>query len=590
MSDEAKPPRELFAARLAIGLAQGLVLFLLYRASEKNIWPATDPYLYAPLIMIALYVPLLATQAAGSMRWPTLIAWIVVATAICGGLGLYDRFRVSPLVIITDSDILPEVGTWFFGFAALFIGQSLVAAADAERRILARYDAYFDAAWKIGVQFALSAVFVGVFWGVLWLGAMLFNLIKLGFLERLIEHDWFAIPASALATAAAIHLTDVRARLVAGIRNVVLTMLAWLLPLLTLFAVGFLLSLFATGLQPLWQTRAAASGLLGACAALIVLINAAYQNGEHEQPAVLRYSEAVASFALIPLTALSIYAVALRVGQYGWSAGRIESSACLLIASFYALGYSFAAVSSLRGDAWMEPLQRCNIFTAFAVVAVVLSLLSPIADPVRISIDDQVARLDAGKVKPAQFDFYYLRQTGHYGREALARLATKSASADVRERAQQEIDAEKPGAPPPPLRLAANLAVYPKGKTLPPSFLSQDWSKQTTYINPPACLTLADTKCDAVLADLDGDGIDEVILIYGDDPDWWGTVLKVDAHGNWTAAATLPAPHCKGDLQALQSGNFKVFTPPQAWRSILVGNRVLPVKPPDTDPPPTCPS
>jgi hypothetical protein len=93
-----------------------------------------------------------------------------------------------------------------------------------------------------------------------------------------------------------------------------------------------------------------------------------------------------------------------------------------------------------------------------------------------------------------------------------------------------------------------------------------------------------------VLADLDGDGIDEVILIYGDDPDWWGTVLKVDAHGNWTAAATLPAPHCKGDLQALQSGNFKVFTPPQAWRSILVGNRVLPVKPPDTDPPPTCPS
>jgi hypothetical protein len=592
MSDEASPPRELFIARLAIGLIQGLALYLLYRASDLNIWPATDPYLFAPLLMVALYVPLLITQAAGGMRLATLLAWTVAATAICAGLGLYDRFRAEPLVIISDTDLLPQFATLFFGFGALFIAQSLIAAGDAERRIVASYDGYFDAAWKLGVQLALATVFVGVFWGVLWLGAELFDLIKLNFLEKLIEHDWFAIPATALATAAAIQLTDVRARLVAGIRNVVLTMLAWLLPLLTLIAVGFLISLFVTGLAPLWQTKEAAAGLLSAAAGLVVLINAAYQNGEHEQPAMLRYSEAVASFALVPLVLLSIYAIALRVGQYGWTVDRITSAACALVAACYAFGYAAAAVFSLRDDVWMETVQRCNVFTAFIVLAVVLALLSPIADPARISVNDQVARLEAGKVSPAQFDFYYLdREGGRYGRAALKRLASKSPNADIRQRAQYQLDVTKTLASTKqgPLKLADNLTVYPKGQTLPKSFLAQDWSKVALQATVPSCLTIAATACDAVLADLDGDGTDEVIVINGAGAYWWGTVMKVGADGYWTPVATLPSPHCAGDLEALHDGTYKLAaTPPSPWRLLVVGGHNITVRVPDTDAPPTC--
>ena len=584
MSDEASPPRELFIARLAIGLIQGLALYLLYRASATNSWPATDPYLFAPLLMVALYVPLLITQAAGGMRLTTLLAWTVVATAICAGLGLYDRFRAEPLVIISDSDLLPQ-------FAALFIAQSLIAAGDAERRIVASYDGYFDAAWKLGVQLALATVFVGVFWGVLWLGAALFDLIKLDFLEKLIEHDWFRIPATALATAAAIHLTDVRARLVAGIRNVVLTMLAWLLPLLTLIAVGFLLSLFVTGLAPLWQTKAAAAGLLGAAAALVVLINAAYQNGEHEQLAVLRYSEAIASSALVPLVLLSIYAIALRVGQYGWTVDRIASAACALVAVCYAFGYAAAAVFSLRGGLWMETLQRCNVFTAFVVLAVVLALFSPIADPARISVNDQVARLEAGKVSPAQFDFYYLdREGGRYGRAALKRLASKSPNADIRQRAQYQSDVTNLApATPGPLKIAYNLTVYPKGQTLPKSFLTQDWSKVTAQVSVPSCLTMAGADCDAVLADLDGYGTDEVIVINGAGAYWWGTVMKVGADGHWTPVATLPPPNCASDLEALHDGTYKLAAPPpSSWRLLVIGGHSITVRVPDTDAQPTC--
>jgi hypothetical protein len=330
MSDDAAPRGDIFIARLVIGLLQGIALYALYRASDGHGWPANDPYAFAPLALIALYVPLLVSQAAGSMRLTTLIAWAVVATVVCAGLAFYDRFHANIVVITKPDDLIPDFPTFFFGFAALFIAQSLITASDHERRVIASYDGYFDAAWKLGVQLALATVFVGVFWGVLWLGAMLFGLIKLNFLEKLLEHDWFAIPATTLATAAALHLTDVRARLVAGIRNVVLTMLAWLLPLLTIIAVGFLVSLFVTGLQPLWQTKEAASGLLIAAASLVVLINAAYQNGEDARPSALRYAEAAASFALIPLVLLAIYAVNLRVSQYGLTTDRIASIACLI--------------------------------------------------------------------------------------------------------------------------------------------------------------------------------------------------------------------------------------------------------------------
>lgn len=577
--DDVAPPRALFPARLAIGLLQGLILYGLYRIADGHSWLASEPYFFAPLVLIFLYVPLLVSQAAGSMRLTTLIGWAIVATVVCAGLAFYDRFRADIMVITTPDNLIPVFPTFFFGFAALFIAQSLVAAGDHERRLVASYDSYFDAAWKLGVQLALAAVFVGVFWGVLWLGAMLFDLIKLDFLEKLIEHDWFAIPATTLATAAALHLTDVRARLVAGIRNVVLTMLAWLLPLLTIIAVGFLLTLFFTGLQALWQTKDAATGLLVASATLVILINAAYQNGEDARPAALRYSEAAASFALIPLVALAAYAVSLRVSQYGLTIDRIASIACLIIATCYALGYATSAVLSLRGGEWMQTVQRVNIYTAFAVIAVVLALFSPIADPARLSVNSQVARLQSGAVLPSQFDFSYLHTDGgRFGDAALAQLA-KSANADIRKGAQYQLEVQKPSAPPPKnYDMALNVTVYPKGASLPAGFLKQNWASVRSGLGSPVCFTTPGYKCDAILVDVDQSGTPAVIAVTGrkDDRTWWGTVIKKQTDGMWMPVGFIPSPHCAGDLEALRNGKFQITTPP--GHVVQIGGHVLPIK------------
>ena len=585
-----------FAVRVALGLSQGFWLYVLYRAADGHFWPATEPASFAPQLLIALYMPLLVSQAIGAMRLRTLLPWAVGATVLLCGLATYDRLRAPITVITSPGDLLPTFALFFFGFAGLFIAQSLIAGGDVQRKYIAGYGAYFDTAWKMGVQFALAAVFVGVFWGVLWLGAGLFNLIKLDFLENLIEHDWFAIPVTALATAAAIHLTDVRARLVAGIRGVVLTLLGWLLPLMALIAVGFLVGIVFTGFAPLWQTRAATAGLLGAAAMLVVLINAAYQNGENEsaRPALLRHSEAIASFALVPLVLISAYALTLRVAQYGWTVERIVSLACIVAALCYALGYAAAAVQSLmvrRGMALLEPV---NIGTAFVVLVLLLALFTPLADPEKLSVDDQIARLRSGQVSAANFDYDYLKQeTGRFGTRALQKLAT-SKTAEIARRARYALTTggALPAPPPPPLQIAKNVTVYPKGKSLPAGILKQDWSTVSTDAGVPSCLTQAGSTCDAIVTDLNGDGVDEVIVVTGsgDDMNWYGSVLAQQPDGRWTVIGTLPNPHCKGDFQALRNGNFKLAPPiTPALGRIQIGGRDVMFTATNRYQPPTCP-
>ncbi len=558
--------RPLAISRLVAGAWQGITLYLLYLAVDAKIWPSTDPYWMAPLLMVCVFVPLLFQQAVGTMRRSTLIVWTAAAAALLAALAWYDIWRQwNPGGLgASGGDTAMTFALVAFSVVGLFIAQSLIAAGDAERRAVASYGAYFDAAWKLGVQLALAFAFVGVFWGVLWLGAVLFNLIDLKFLETLIEKAWFAIPATALATAAAIHATDVRARLVAGIRTVALTLLSWLLPLMTLIAAGFTLSLPFTGLAPLWATKSAAGLLLTAAAALVILINAAFQDGDaaHNRPAALRYAEAVAAAILVPLVLIATEALWLRVVQYGWTTERIATAATIAVALCYAFGYAAAAVLSLLDGSWMRLVARVNVVAALLVLAVLLAMFTPLGDPARLAVNSQVARLKGGTVGATAFDYAYLRsEGGRYGRAALAELATGNFGAQtavIRKNAKAVLD----GTPQPPGKatkadIARNITVYPDSRALPRTLVDQDW---TATGGGPECLSQPNQLCDAFFADLDGDGNEEVILTTGSDFFWTGTVLKEGPDKVWRQIAGLTS-RCSGMLAALKKGQATVAKP-----------------------------
>jgi len=580
----------LFVGRLAIGLLQGIALYILYSAFEDKTWLAHNGLVFAPLLLVSLFIPLLIAQALGNLRSLTLILWALLAATVVAGFAAYDIWHGWPTQWQWKENaelprILPAFGTFFFSAAFLFIGHALVMAGDTDRKVMARYHTDFDVAWKQGLQYALAAAFVGIFWALLWLGAALFKLINLDFLEKLIEHRWFSIPITTLAIAAALHITDVRAQLVRGARSLVLALFSWLLLLIVVIAAGFLGSLFGTGLAPLWKTRMATSLLLIAAAAIIVLINAAYQDGDEERKPVriLRLAGSLGGLLLLPIVALAGYAVYLRITQYGWTADRISATASVVVATAYALGY---AVSALLPGGWLKFVERWNFVTSLLVLAVIAALFSPLIDPMRIGVASQVARLETGKIAPEKFDFRYLRnEGGRFGKEALERLI-KSKNDFTRDAAQEALKSwnrfNPVELPVTPKSIQKLVHIYPAGKGLPSSFVKEDWSVVFGGTNVPNCLSnrvSTDNHCIALLADIDGDKQDEVIIFLPSDQvsdkEWNAVLLKFDGQ-HWRQLGDIGSQqHCKGDYASLLAGKFQPVPAENVPPDFLVnGHRV----------------
>jgi hypothetical protein len=190
----------LAVTRTLIGVAQGAALYFLYAALEAKTWPTGEPLLFAPAVLTATLVPLIAVAGLGNLRPRTFVIWVVAAAGLLSGLSVYDILRgdmVPPglMTVIAAGAVatpemarnLPSAALWDAALGGLFIAHSLIASGDADRRFVASYPRYFDVAWKHGVQLVLALIFVGAFWALLWLGAALFELIKVHFLTDLIK-------------------------------------------------------------------------------------------------------------------------------------------------------------------------------------------------------------------------------------------------------------------------------------------------------------------------------------------------------------------------------------------------------------------
>jgi hypothetical protein len=557
-------------ARLAIGLLQGIALYLLFRTAEGSgeTWSYRHPETFAPLVLTALFLPPILLAGVGRLRWPTLIVWGAIAAVLTGFLAWHDIAR--------QAGDMGRQGTpplFAFSAAALFIAHHLVLPADRERRPIAAYPAYFDAAWMAGVQLALSIAFAGAFWLLLFLGAALFRIIGLSFLGDLIGQTWFSFPLTGLAFATAVHLTDVRDGLIRGVRTIALMLLSWLLLVLTVLVGGFLAALPFTGLQGLWQTGSATALVLAAAGALIVLIDAAYQDGRADNlpPAVLRDAVRVAAILLTPLIGIAIWGLALRIGQHGLTPDRIIAAACALVGAGYAVGYGLGALAPFirKSPPWMKALEMTNIATAVLAVAVILALFTPLADPARLSVGDQMARLERGAVAPDAFDYAFLKfESGKVGRAALARLVA-SDNPEIARRAREasEADSRYDVEPVQEPLITPVVEAWPADRALPASFARPFRGPSVLA----GCRNRGD--CVATVQDLNGDGAPEVLL--ANPVGLW--LFVDDRQGGWDNEGSYPILRCAGEPAApdarelLKSGGFQPR--PAAWPDMDTGGR-----------------
>lgn len=507
------------AARLAVGLVQGLLLAWLIHAASgaapaangevARQWPATQPHLYGPLILVAAYLPPVLLAGIGRLRLATLIAWGVGAGLLLAFLGWSDIARQS----VTESHNPPflDFPLLPFAAAALFIGHHLILPADRERRLIAAFPTYFDTAWLAGVQLALSLGFTLAFWLLLNLGAALFGLIGIKQLNHLLQETWFIVPLLSVAFALAVQLTDVRPGLIRGVRTVALMLLSWLLLVMTVLVGGFLAALPFTGMEGLWRTGSATALVLAAAGALIILINTAYQDGlpDNRPPAVLRAAVRVAAVLVTPLIGIAVWGLALRIDQYGLTPDRIIAAACILVGLVYAGGYGWAALSPFwRGGDWMKPLERTNVFAAVLTVLVIVCLFTPVADPARLSVASQVARLSAGKVAPDRFDYRFLRfDSGRAGEAALARLVRSDNTEIARRARDMQAETDRYAAPD-TTQPSMNpvFEVHPAGSAAPEGLIGP-----VTIGDPrTACVKAGD--CVVTQLDVNGDGVSEALI------------------------------------------------------------------------------
>jgi len=591
MTDMLMPQSEVSSniarIRLAAGSFQGCILYFLYHASRNQIWPATDSAIFAPLLLIFGFIPIIFISGLGHLTSRVLQRWLVLATAIVAGLGFYDVWRAGGLhdletgFSVAQSMHFPTLPMVIAIASGLFIAHALILAAAHDKRYIANYPSYFETAWKLLIQISFSVLFLITLWLVLWLGAALFMLVKLDFLKTLLQESWFAIPVTISAFSFAIHITDVRPAIVRGIRNLLLVLLSWILPVAVLIVGGFLLSLAFTGLTPLWGTRYATTILLGTAALLIILINATFQNGEvsADIARLLRSNARIAAFLLLPITTIAIYSLSLRVQEYGWTNDRITAASCLIIAACYTLGYVWAA---LQKHGWLISIPNVNIATAFIVLGVLTALFTPLADPARLSVAHQLNRLKDGRISASQFDFDYLKFNGaRYGITALQQLGTVTKGADaatIREKSRLALQKANRWIQPAPQKITAtdlhaNILFWTDTTTPPDSFFDQDWHDARTW-QLPSCMKQEDKKCDAYLIDFTHDNKPEILLI-GNTPGTGATIFTQNGQQKWVVLSVLPyyIAGCDALRLQLRQGNYQLLTPP--LDNIQIGDQLI---------------
>ncbi len=310
----------------------------------------------------------------------------------------------------------------------VFIATPFVAAALERARGWRDYELLFDTAWTITVRYAAAWLFTAVFWGVLMLSNALLELVGIKIIEDLLEIDGVPYVLSGIVLGLALAVVHELRDYVSPF--LILRLLRLLLPVVLVVVAVFIGALPMRGLSGLFGNLSTAGTLFAMAVGAITLVTTAIDRTDTR--AVSNRPMRVATQILAVLTPvlamLGLWAVWLRVGQYGWTPDRIVAMLVAVILSIYAVFYALAVV--MRRD-WMGRIRQTNIFMALALIGVVALWMTPLLNAERISTNSQIARLQDGKVTVATMPLWDLaHEWGHAGQAGLTQLQQMTELAD----------------------------------------------------------------------------------------------------------------------------------------------------------------
>ena len=491
---------------LLIGLLQGIVFYY-----ADRLFTSSQVLLTGALAVALVGGTLLQLLGEKARQWRALLPTLAF-TLLVSGMTMWVFYRAEHLLISRR-----EVDAWCISLVLLsYIGASFLVAWPVAKGQRWRYEDLFQQAWNSVFRVLYALIIVGIFLLLLKLWSRLFLMLGIEFFEL---HFWsqtfmcFSVP---LVFALGMYMGGRSEKIIGQMRGMLFGACGLLLPLIALISVLFTLTLPFTGLDRIWATGYSTPILLVLAGAQLFLLNGVFQEGGQPRPYpkwLMRFVEF--SLLCLPiLAALAFYSSWLRVEQYALSPQRFIALALALLCSLYGLAAVWAVV--LRSPAWLSNLRITNPALALLFCVLLVLINTPVLNPIRLSVDDQVQRLLDGRTNAHAFDAHYLRfGLGKAGEEAYAQLqmdldqerildpesrrALRERMEDTSLSYEEQLAKERARAPKPELEW---IGPKPKG------------SEQFVAISE-----IADSPCDSgcVLwaVDLDEDGQSEVLVVPG---------------------------------------------------------------------------
>jgi len=277
------------------------------------------------------------------------------------------------------------------------------------------YADLFENAWNNHFFILFAGLLTGGFLLVLVLGTTLFNSIGIDVKELIWNVYVIPVLIGALV-GAGVGISREHESLIFKIRSVFFAIFRIMAYLTAVIVLLFSASL-PFSITTLFENRITSIILLSLVAVSILLLNTLV---DKESKKLSPWANRLFSvqLVLLPFLALlSLYAISLRVHQYGLMPNRVIALGAASLLSIYTLTYAYQLIKH-RGQ-WNLGLTKTNPALAMLWVVSLAAIVSPVLDPVRLSVNNQLARLESSHVSPDEFDFNTLTyRLGKRGKQA----------------------------------------------------------------------------------------------------------------------------------------------------------------------------
>lgn len=461
---------------IGLGALAGVALHVLTEIWAHSAWPSA--VFLALSVFVSVFSIVLLALIGPLQIGKAMIAAGGVATLTAGLLSVAGQRYVVPI------DVLDSGPAAALALLMVFLMVPFVTLWFRDREGWRDYALLFEVSWSVVMRYALAWCFVGVFWILIFLSDALLDLVGISLLEYLFDVELLTAILSGAVLGLGLSVVYELRRTLSPF--LVLRLLRLLVPLVLAVVTLFILALPLRGLSELFGGVSSAATLMAASMVSITLVSLAVDRTDALMVSTRGLVLATRVLAIVQpiLAVLAVWAIVLRVQQYGWTPDRVLAATFAILLLCYGLGY---CISSLSGPTWTQRLRQVNVWLALVSIGVLATWMTPLFDATRMSANSQVSRFAEGRLSADQLAYWSMQHDwGKAGQQGLENLAAMTDHPDhdkvalrvetVREELdefqfeQRVTDQTKPEEL---ARLVSVMPVLPEGETLSVQDLSE---------------------------------------------------------------------------------------------------------------------